>query len=50
MHRLAPVTLIPGHGPVIVGQERVAQILSDGGAGEPCCSDARIDEPWGLAG
>jgi len=30
MQGLAPAVLIPGHGPVVFGQERTAQILSDG--------------------
>ena len=32
MERLAPDVLIPGHGPVIFGTERVAQVLRDGAA------------------
>jgi alkyl sulfatase BDS1-like metallo-beta-lactamase superfamily hydrolase len=30
MKGLAPAALVPGHGPVVFGQERVAQILGDG--------------------
>jgi len=30
MQGLAPAVLIPGHGPVVFGQERAAQILGDG--------------------
>jgi alkyl sulfatase BDS1-like metallo-beta-lactamase superfamily hydrolase len=30
MRGLAPAVLIPGHGPVVFGQERAAQILGDG--------------------
>ncbi|OCP06533.1 MULTISPECIES: alkyl sulfatase dimerization domain-containing protein [unclassified Ensifer] len=30
MEQLAPATLIPGHGPVVFGEERAAQMLRDG--------------------
>ena len=30
MERLKPAVLIPGHGPVVFGEERVAQMLGDG--------------------
>jgi glyoxylase-like metal-dependent hydrolase (beta-lactamase superfamily II) len=30
MERVAPEILIPGHGPVIFGHERAAQVLRDG--------------------
>src|SRR5262249_48796802 len=32
MQGLKPAALIPGHGPVIVGEDRAAQVLSDGAA------------------
>jgi alkyl sulfatase BDS1-like metallo-beta-lactamase superfamily hydrolase len=30
MHQLAPAVLIPGHGPVVFGEARAAQMLADG--------------------
>jgi alkyl sulfatase BDS1-like metallo-beta-lactamase superfamily hydrolase len=30
MHGLVPAILVPGHGPVVLGEERVAQMLNDG--------------------
>jgi hypothetical protein len=30
MHRLLPAILVPGHGPVVFDEERVAQMLNDG--------------------
>ena len=30
MHSLVPAILVPGHGPVVLGEERVAQMLNDG--------------------
>lgn len=32
MERLEPITVIPGHGPVIFGKDRAAQVLRDGAA------------------
>ena len=32
MQALQPDALIPGHGPVVFGRERAAQMLSDGAA------------------
>jgi len=32
MERLEPITVIPGHGPVIFGKERCARVLRDGAA------------------
>ena len=32
MQALQPDVLIPGHGPVVFGRERAAQVLSDGAA------------------